>query len=276
MKLNFTKKLALSTTFLSALITTGISAHTLWINMSDYTPAYHPNRGAVTHLYMGWGHDYPADRFINADDFTDVSLISPSGKKEALTKEALTLRKDGYGETKLTLSEEGLYLIAITRRTALNTTCRENGKEIAIKGPKTGHNDIVSSVYSQQFAKSIFRSGNSFTGNISRPIGHTLEIVPLTNPFTLENNRSGRMKVKVLYKGKPLAFQKLQAMYEGYSKNDEASAYVSTNREGVAEIRIDHWGVWVIKTRLDTTPSDELKDKVNTERYFASLTFFVP
>ena len=29
MKLNFTKKLALSTTFLSALITTGISAHTL-------------------------------------------------------------------------------------------------------------------------------------------------------------------------------------------------------------------------------------------------------
>ena len=162
MKLNFTKKLALSTTFLSALITTGISAHTLWINMSDYTPAYRPNRGAVTHLYMGWGHHYPVDGFINADDFTDVSLISPSGKKEALTKEALTLRKDGYGETKLTLSEEGLYLIAITRRTALNTTCRENGKEIAIKGPKTGHNDIVSSVYSQQFAKSIFRSGNSF------------------------------------------------------------------------------------------------------------------
>lgn len=69
------------------------------------------------------------------------------------------------------------------------------------------------------------------------------------------------MKVKVLYKGKPLAFQKLQAMYEGYSKNDESSAYVSTNREGVADIRIDHWGAWVIKTRLDTTPSDELKDK---------------
>ena len=276
MKLNFTKKLALSTIFLSALITTGISAQTLWINMSDYNPAYRPNHGAVTHLYMGWGHDYPGDGFINTDDFTDVSLISPSGKKEALTKVALTLRKDGYGETELTLSEEGLYLIAITRRTALNTTCRENGKEIAIKGPKTGHNDIVSSVYSQQFAKAVFRSGNSFTGNISRPIGHTLEIVPLTNPFALENNRGGRMKIKVLYKGKPLAFQKLQAMYEGYSKNDESSAYVSTNREGVAEIRIDHWGVWVIKTRLDTTPSDELKDKVNTERYFASLTFFVP
>ena len=271
MKLNFTKKLALSTTFLSALITTGVSAHTLWINMSDYTPAYRPNRGAVTHLYMGWGHHYPVDGFINTDDFTDVSLISPSGKKEALI-----LRKDGYGETKLTLSEEGLYLTAITRRTALNTTYRENGKEIAIKGPKTGHNDIVSSVYSQQFAKSIFLSGNSFTGNISRPIGHTLEIVPLTNPFALENNRGGRMKVKVLYKGKPLAFQKLQAMYEGYSKNDESSAYVSTDREGVAEIRIDHWGVWVIKTRLDTTPSDELKDKADTERYFASLTFFVP
>ena len=271
MRLNFTKKLALSTTFLSALITTGISAHTLWINMSDYTPAYRPNRGAVTHLYMGWGHHYPVDGFINTDDFTDVSLISPSGKKEALI-----LRKDGYGETKLTLPEEGMYLTAITRRPSMNTTYSENGKEIAVKGPKTGHREIVSSVYSQQFAKSVFLSGNSFTGNISRPIGHTLEIIPLTNPFALENNRGGRMKVKVLYKGKPLAFQKLQAMYEGYSKNDESSAYVSTNRDGIADIRIDHWGAWVIKTRLDTTPSDELKDRVNTERYFASLTFFVP
>ncbi len=252
MKLTFTKKLALSTTFLSALITTGISAHTLWINMSDYTPAYRQNRGAVTHLYMGWGHHYPVDGFINTDDFTDVSLISPSGKKEALI-----LRKDGYGETKLTLPEEGMYLTAITRRPSMNTTYRENGKEIAVKGPKTGHREIVSSVYSQQFAKSVFLSGNSFTGNISRPIGHTLEIIPLTNPFAL-------------------AFQKLQAMYEGYSKNDESSAYVSTNRDGIADIRIDHWGAWVIKTRLDTTPSDELKDKVNTERYFASLTFFVP
>ena len=271
MNLLFFAKIALSTAFLSVLITTGVSAHTLWINMSDYNPVYRPGRGAVTHLYMGWGHHYPADRFVNTDDFTDVSLVSPSGKKEALT-----LRKDGYGETKLTLSEEGLYLTAITRRTALNTTYRENGKEIAIKGPKTGHNDIVSSVYSQQFAKSVFLSGNSFTGDISRPIGHTLEIIPLTNPFALENNRGGRMKVKVLYKGKPLAFQKVRAMYEGYSKTDESSAYVSTNREGVAEIRIDHWGAWVIKTKFDTIPCDELKDKVNTERYFASLTFFVP
>ena len=186
------------------------------------------------------------------------------------------MRKDGYGETKLTLPEEGMYLTAITRRPSMNTTYRENGKEIAVKGPKTGHREIVSSVYSQQFAKSVFLSGNIFTGNISRPIGHTLEIIPLTNPFALENNRGGRMKVKVLYKGKPLAFQKLQAMYEGYSKNDESSAYVSTNRDGIADIRIDHWGAWVIKTRLDTTPSDELKDKINTERYFAFLTFFVP
>lgn len=271
MDLIFFAKIALLTAFLSVLITTGVSAHTLWINMSDYNPVYRPGRGAVTHLYMGWGHHYPADGFVNTDDFTDVSLVSPSGKKEALT-----LRKDGYGETKLTLSEEGLYLTAITRRTALNTTYRENGKEIAIKGPKTGHDDIVSSVYSQQFAKSVFLSGNSFTGDISRPIGHTLEIIPLTNPFALENNRGGRMKVKVLYKGKPLAFQKVRAMYEGYSKNDESSAYVSTNRDGIADIRINHWGAWVIKTRLDTTPSDELKDKVNTERYFASLTFFVP
>ena len=271
MNLKCAVKLALSGALLSTLLSTGVSAHTLWTNMSDYHPSYRADRGAVTHLYMGWGHHYPVDGFVNADDFIDVSLISPSGKKKSIP-----LKKDGYGETKLTLPEEGMYLAAITRRPAMNTTYRENGKEIAVKGPKTGHKDIVSSVYSQQFAKSIFLSGTRHDGDISRPAGHILEIIPLTNPFSMDNNRGGRMKVKVLYQGKPLPFQKLNAMYEGYSKNDESSAYISTNKEGIAELRIDHWGAWIIKTRFDTTPSDELKDKVNTERYFASLTFFVP
>ena len=83
MNMLFFAKIALSTAFLSVLFTTGISAHTLWINMSDYNPVYRPGRGAATHIYMGWGHHYPVDGFVNSDDFTDISLVSPSGKKEA-------------------------------------------------------------------------------------------------------------------------------------------------------------------------------------------------
>ena len=84
------------------------------------------------------------------------------------------------------------------------------------------------------------------------------------------------MLVKVLFNGKPVQHKKVFAMYEGYSTDDAASCTVSTDEKGIARLRIDHWGVWVVKTRLELPPTDAMKDKVNQENYFASLTFSVP
>ncbi|MFR6111149.1 MAG: hypothetical protein ACLUIQ_07070 [Dialister invisus] len=36
---------------------------------------------------------------------------------------------------------------------------------------------------------------------------------------------------------------KVWGMYEGYSSGDAASVMVSTNRDGEAEFRINHWGL---------------------------------
>ena len=62
----------------------------------------------------------------------------------------------------------------------------------------------------------------------------------------------------------------------GYSNDDAASCTVSTDEKGIAKLRIDHWGVWVVKTKLELPASDAMKEKVNQENYFASLTFSVP
>ena len=42
-------------------------------------------------------------------------------------------------------------------------------------------------------------------------------------------------------------------MYEGYSNYDAASCTASTDAKGIAEIRIDRWGTWVVKTKLGVT-----------------------
>lgn len=86
----------------------------------------------------------------------------------------------------------------------------------------------------------------------------------------------GLMKVKVLFEGKPIPFLKVWGMYEGYSSGDAASVMVSTNRDGEAEFRINHWGTWLLRTRYDRPAAGELADRVNNEHYFSSITFFVP
>lgn len=103
-----------------------------------------------------------------------------------------------------------------------------------------------------------------------------VEIIPITNPYGIINNCGGLMKVKVLFEGKPIPFLKVWGMYEGYSSGDAASVMVSTNRDGEAEFRINHWGTWLLRTRYDRPAAGELADRVNDEHYFSSITFFVP
>ena len=247
------------------------SAHTLWVNCTDYTPDFSARSGAKTKIYMGWGHHFPVDSFVKAEDFTDITVLAPSARRENVT-----LETTGFAAKQLSLKEEGLYVVAVTRRDAYNTSYKENGKVVLAKGTKEGRKDVVSSTYSQQFAKTLILSGNGDAKNLSHVFGQKLEIVPLTNPYDITNNRGGELLIKVLFDGKPVQHKKVFAMYEGYSTDDAASCTVSTDEKGIARLRIDHWGVWVVKTKLELPASDALKEKVNQENYCASLTFCVP
>lgn len=220
---------------------------------------------------MGWGHHFPVDSFVKAEDFTNITVLAPSAKSENVT-----LETTGFAAKQLSLKEEGLYVVAVTRKDAYNTSYKENGKVVVAKGTKEGLKDVVSSTYSQQFAKALILAGNGEAKNVSHFFGQKLEIIPLTNPYAITNNRGGEMLVKVLFNGKPVQHKKVYAMYEGYSNDDAASCTVSTDEKGIARLRIDHWGVWVVKTKLELPATKEMKDKVNQENYFASLTFSVP
>lgn len=264
----------LVTTLATALLcgfATIASAHTLWVNCTDYTPAFSEKSGAKTKIYMGWGHHFPVDSYVKATDFTDITLLAPSKKTEKLT-----LETTGFGAKQVKFDESGLYVVAVTRKDAYNTTYLENGKPKMIKGTKEGLDNVVSSTYSQQFAKTLINVGEGEAKNLSHVFGQKLEIVPLTNPYDLTNNRGGTMKVKVLFNGKPVQHKKVFAMYEGYSNDDAASCAVSTDAKGVAELRIDHWGTWVVKTKLELQATEAFASKVNQENYYASLTFNVP
>ena len=262
---------SLVTLIFCSLVPAAAGAHTLWVNCTDYSPDFTARSGAKTKIYMGWGHHFPVDSFVKAEDFTDITVLAPSRKSEKVT-----LETTGFSARQLSLKEKGLYVVGVTRRDAYNTSYKDNGKVVFTKGTKEGLTDIVSSTYSQQFAKTLILSGDGNADNLSYVFGHKLEIIPLTNPYGITNNRGGEMLVRVLFNGQPVQHKKVYAMYEGYSTDDAASCTVSTDEKGIAKLRIDHWGPWVVKTKLELPPTAEMKDKVNQENYFASLTFCVP
>jgi uncharacterized GH25 family protein len=272
--MNFRSRITsgIATFLLCTMVPAVAGAHTLWVNCTDYSPAFSDRSGAKTKIYMGWGHHFPVDSFVKAEDFTDITVLAPSGKSEKVV-----LETTGFSAKQLSLKEQGLYVVGVSRRDAYNTSYKDSkGKVVLTKGTKEGLNNIISSTYSQQFAKTFILSGEGKADNLSHVFGHKLEIVPLTNPYGIANNRGGEMLVKVLFNGKPVQHKKVYAMYEGYSTDDAASCTVSTDEKGIAKLRIDHWGPWVVKTKLELPATTEMKGKVNQENYFASLTFCVP
>lgn len=270
MKLNKKLTTVIGTILLCGAAAVG-SAHTLWVNCTDYNLDFNEKTGAKTKIYMGWGHHFPVDSFVKADDFTDITLLTPSKNKEKVK-----LETNGFAAKQIELKEKGLYVVAVTRKDAYNTSYLDTGKLKTTKGTKEGLNNIVSSTYSQQFAKSLINVGKGEVKNLSHVFGQKLEIIPLTNPYEITNNCGAVMKFLVLFKGKPVQHKKVFAMYEGYSNYDAASCTASTDAKGIAEIRIDRWGTWVVKTKLELPATEEFAKKVNQENYFASLTFYVP
>ena len=248
-------------------------AHALWINMTDYHPAFDIEKAmAKTKLYMGWGHHFPVDGYVSEEDFTRIWLTTPDGEEKTIK-----LETTGFAASELKLAEEGLYLIGVTRHASYNTKYRDaEGQTQSVKQDMTGLSDVLSSTYSQQFAKTLFCVGDRTAGAFDRLLGQTLEIVPLVNPYQLGNNTGGDLPVRVLFEGEPAAHVKLSAKYEGFSQTDESSCATMTDRNGVAHIRITHWGPWVIKAGLTMEPRGDLAGRVMTENYYASLTFLVP
>lgn len=245
-------------------------AHALWINFTQYNPAYSVRSGAYTKLYVGWGHHFPLDSYVKRDQFAEVALYSPSGKKEVLELEC-----DKFAVTSVKLPEAGDYVASIIRKPSINTKYEKDGELLYKKGPKTGVENVVASFYSQQFAKSIICAGDKPSAGFDKILGHKLEIIPVDNPYAV-NHSNSLFRVKVLLDGKPLQFNRVYGSYEGFDSGDMSCCTAYTNRDGIATLRLTHWGTWILKTSFAKKASDKDKERFDDERYYASLTFAVP
>jgi len=267
------KRFILMSLFLSIclLFPNIISAHALWINATDYSPKSYPEFGAQTKIYFGWGHRYPVDDFLSVKSLQEVSLVYPDGERKKLT-----IDSGGFLATRINFKQPGLYIVSAVKKPGFYTMYVENGEVHHKIGPKTGLKQVILSHYYEQYAKCLINVGETENKSFSKQVGHKLEIIPLENPYKFHGCGGHFLPVKVLFEGKPAKFCEVYATYNGFSTGDDFAYATSTDSEGIAKIRLTHWGFWLIKTNIKLPPPENLEGKCNELSYTATLTFEVP
>ncbi|NLX57360.1 MAG: DUF4198 domain-containing protein [Planctomycetaceae bacterium] len=237
------------------------AGHTMYVNLTDYVP--HLRRGAT--MFFGWGEALPVGGMLGADWLETLKIVDPEGEVRPLDKPTEFL-------TRVELAKEGTHILAAELRPGFYTIYKEGDQKKHHMGPKTEVQNVESSHYYCQQGKAIFNAG-ALSDTFKRPVGHSLEIIPLKNPALL---REGDMlPVQVLFEGKSVpGYPKLMATYMGFSTTG-AFAYAKSVIHGRAEVKISHAGVWYLNVNYRTRPTGDLADKCDEVSYTATISFEV-
>ena len=239
-------------------------SHTLWINSTSY----YARKGDNAIVLLGWGHHFPIADFIDPKLIKEYGLITPSNKKIQLPP----LGK--FFESPVNFKEEGYYFVYAYTKSGFYTMTLVKGKVFHYQKPmdQVEGKIIVSNCY-QEFAKALLKVGDGDYPGFSRAVNLKMEIIPLENPSSL---RLGDfLKLKILLDGRPLPFVPVYATYEGFSTGDDYAYATESDSNGIAKIRVLHWGRWLIKAHFKKLPQGEKAKKCKMISLVSTLTLEV-
>ncbi|MBI4799850.1 MAG: DUF4198 domain-containing protein [Desulfarculus sp.] len=250
------KRSIVSMTLLAAalLLSSTALAHDMWLTVDK------PEINQPLHILAGYGHAFPQGEGTEKERLTPVTVVGPRGKLETKAGDKL----DFLTTSPLT---KGSYLVAGGRAPQWYTKTPEGPKD----APKSQVPGALSCLRSAKYAKAVVNLGGA-ADDLGKPLGQTLEIVPLANPATIK--AGGELPVQVLYEGKPLANADLKATFAGFTKEGTAFAFAAhADKQGKAMVKVWHPGLWLVVAKHDipfANPAECDKDM-----HAATLTFEV-
>lgn len=246
------------------------AAHDFWIAPAQY--AAEP--GAPVEIDFLVGHGANADvwdlRWRRV-----VSLETRLGERAQSRLGDLTMVTDGDPGATLRFDADGHYVVAFASHHAVSELpaerfegyLEEEGLTLAARTrAETGATgEPGREIYSRR-AKTLVDVGDSPSGDPTLPVGHTLEIVPLSDPYA--SDFDGELAVRVLFRGAPLAGAQvsLDSLAVGRTLASER-----TDADGVARFDVARQGDWMINTVWATPLTGDIR--ADFETIFASLTF---
>lgn len=243
------------------------NAHEVWVS------ADHTHGGEILKAQLGYGH-YPDAEPIAADRLhifsQPLQLHTPDGKIN------LVQRGQNFEFQTEKPVADGSYILAGQYSPTFWSRNADGWKQQNMSQMR----DAQYCEQTSMFGKSVVNVGHDSAAKtlISRPVGHTLEIVPLENPANVRVGEA--LPVRVLFRGEPLPDVTLVATFDGFTHRDpadkshrlEAQAFSdATNADGVVNIIPLRQGSWKARVvhKVDF-PDQAVCQKLAT---YATLTF---
>jgi len=246
---------------LMALPLSSASAHDTWIIMQSY--AVEKSKAASFTVANAHKLVIPNDKPLAADQIESASILAPDGKETPCATGGKDLFQSGAA-----LKAPGSYVAVVKKKGGFSTKTTD--------GYQRGKNkqevkDVIECSYSEKYAKAVFAVGAPGGAAFAKVFGHALEIVPMQDPAGL--NKGDELTVKVLAQGQPVRAI-VYGTYDGFSPEANTFAYTtSTNKEGIAKIRMIGGGVWVLVVKQESAyPDAAVCDK---KTLASTLTFKV-
>lgn len=246
---------------LAFLLPCPVMAHDTWVETNTSMVRV----GDLVHIDLKLGNhgndhrDFKLASKVTLDT-SQISVIDPAGisfdLKPRLIDTGFT-PKEGYWTARYTTSRAGLHV-------ATQTSDSLRGKNRSIKCAKTYF-----------IASTTLDTVTATDSNFAKPLGHALEIVPLSNPV-METGPGQAIRIKVLLQGQPLNGARVSfiprgtVLAEGFDHDYERR----TETDGVASYTPSE-GNLVLVVVHHSAP--ELKgDGYDSTSFAATLTIAVP
>lgn len=240
-----------------------LSAHDTWVQTN--TNVVRVGDNVHIDLMLGnHGNDHRDFKLAGKIDLEGCTLtiVAPDGKrydvKDRLTDTGYT-PKEGYWTVPFAAAKPGLYLAAHTLDKVVSYAPTRS-----IKSAKAFF--LVS-----KSLDNVSRDNSGF----DKPLGHALELVPETNPVT-PMGPGTPIKVKLLYKGKPMADARVSFIPRGatLSEGFDPRYERKTDKDGRASFTPAEGNYYlVVAHHLEPKESGE---KYQSTKYSATLTVLVP
>lgn len=253
------------------LITVPTFAHDLFLKLDNFFVAVN-DKISIRILN---GSFQASEGAVNFARLKDVSVVSPAGTRSN-PKESDFTKDDKTSFLNLQPAEEGNYVVGLStmpreidlKAKDFNEYLTEDGIPdiLAERKNKKELTKDVRERYSKH-VKTIFQAGGKPSDNYKTVLGYPVEIVPVTNPYSLKKGNA--FEFQCLKDGKPLANQFVMS---GRDENGKlvVGKNVRTDKNGVARIKLDGAGKWYVKFINMTGLNDP---QINYESKWATLTF---
>ena len=260
-------RLGLALLTLTASTTAG--AHSFWLQPVDHTP----EAGEETLIEFKIGDVGEADDWgLYWERIAALRLYGPDG----VTDQQRAVRTTGVGETGsavVSVRGEGTHVLAFESNPSFsdldadrfnNYVEHEGLTAIAAHREITRSSDENGTELYARRAKTLLQVGEAHTSNVTQPIGQLLEIVPLQNPFALEEGAP--LDLQVFWRGEPLKGAQLIE-----APTDATGEYSShqTSADGVVRVAAANRPMLYTVTWGVPAPNDVRADYFTI---FASLT----